>query len=163
MSRSLHPASRRYLKNLRSPWKIGLFFLGRLPTAWWWGIRVGQIDLQRAEVLLPYNWRSKNPFRSIYFAAQAGAAELSTGILLQLALQGRPPTSMLVVDLKMEFLKKASATLTFSCEDGAKVFETVETALDTGEPQTLTLLSTGRLPDGEVASRMWITWSVKKR
>jgi len=127
------------------------------------GIRVVSYDAQHAVVHLPYGWRSQNPFRSIYFAAQCAAAELSTGLLALGALEGKPPTSMLVLHVEAEFLKKAAGTLLFSCEEGPVVADVVQKTVETGEAQTLRMCSTGRLPDGSEAARVWITWSFKRK
>jgi len=127
------------------------------------GLRVVVLDPKRAVVRLPYGWRSQNPFRSIYFAAQCAAAEMSTGLLALAALEGRAPVSMLVVRLEAEFLKKAADTLLFTCEQGEVIAQVVQTAVETGEPQTIRVLSVGTLPDGTEVARAWITWSFKKK
>ncbi len=146
-----------------SPWKMRIFFLTKLPSAWFMGIKVKRFDQNRSEVLLPYSWWSKNPFKSTYFAAQCAAAELSTGLLCMVALQEEVPISMLVSDVKAMFVKKASDTLTFTCEDGQKVVECVQKALETKAPQVILMRSIGRLPDGAIASEVEITWSFKVR
>jgi Domain of unknown function (DUF4442) len=146
-----------------SPWKMRLFFLTKLPSAWFMGISVKTFNAERSEVLLPYSWWSKNPFKSTYFAAQCAAAELSTGLLCMIALQEQPPISMLVSDVSAKFLKKASDTLTFTCEDGQKVAECVQKAIETKEPQVIRMRSVGRLPDGVIASEVEIVWSFKLR
>jgi Domain of unknown function (DUF4442) len=150
-----------YLKNLNSPWRMRLYLLLKLPAAWFMGIGVRSCTEQRAVVRLPYGWRSQNPFRSIYFAAQCAAGELSTGILGQLALREMPPMSMLVTRVEAEFYKKADKALLFTCEDGAAIAEAVLQARQTGEARTIRAESTGRLPDGTEAARVWITWSFK--
>src|SRR5690606_10376148 len=91
--------------------RMRLFLLWKLPAAWFMGISVRACDGGQAVVKLPYGWRSQNPFRSIYFAAQCAAGELSTGVLALTHLQGKPPVSMLVTRVEAEFLKKASDTL----------------------------------------------------
>jgi hypothetical protein len=70
---------------------------------------------------------------------------------------------MLVVDVKAEFFKKASTTLLFTCEQGKDVANTIQQALQTGQAHTLTMISTGRLPDGAEAARVYITWSFKAK
>lgn len=152
-----------YLKNLNSPWRMRLYLLWQLPSAWFMGIGVRSCTEQRSVVSLPYGWRSQNPFRSIYFAAQCAAGELSTGILGQLALRAAPRMSMLVTHIEAEFYKKADKTLLFTCEDGAAIAETVRKAAETGEAMAIRAESTGRLPDGTVASKVWITWSFKAK
>ena len=159
----LLPAARKYLRDIRSPWKLKLYFLKNLPSALWWGIRVKSAAPERAEATLPYSWRTQNPFKSIYFAAQCGAGELSTGILANLARLGQGNISMLVLEQKAEFVKKANTLTTFTCDEGLQVFETVQKAVETGEPQVITMTSTGRNTSGEAVSRIYITWSFKVR
>ncbi|MBK9014981.1 MAG: DUF4442 domain-containing protein [Saprospiraceae bacterium] len=127
------------------------------------GISVKRASVESTEVTIPYNWRTRNPFKSIYFAALAGTGELSTGVMANLARMSGGDVSMLVLEQRAEFLKKASSTITFTCEDGAKVFETVKSAVDTNQPQTLTMLGTGRNDQGEVVARVFITWTFKLR
>lgn len=140
-----------------------LFLLRKLPAAWFMGIRVRSCDLEKCVVQLPYGWRSQNPFRSTYFAAQCAAGELSTGLLAMAHLQGKPSVSMLVTNIEADFLKKASETLTFTCSDGAALEAAIQKALDTGEAQTFQAESIGRLPEGVEAARVRITWSFKNR
>jgi hypothetical protein len=160
---SLSANALRYLRNIRSPWKLLFYFLKNLPSAWWWGIRIKSVSPERAEVTLPFNWRTKNPFHSIYFAAMVGAGELSTGVLANLARFGKGNLSMLVLRQEAEFLKKASSAVTFSCEDGLKVQAAVQKAVESGEPQTVTMLSTGRNEKAEEVARVLITWTFKAR
>jgi len=159
----MSPQAKKYLQDLQVSWKLKLYFLKNLPSAWWWGFRVKSASAERTEVTIPFNWRTQNPFKSIYFAALAGAGELSTGVMANLARMSGGNVSMLVLEQRAEFLKKANATITFTCEDGAKVFETVSLAAATQQPQTLTMLGTGRNPQGEVVAKVYITWTFKLR
>ena len=127
------------------------------------GIRLRSCDGNTAIVSLPYGWRSQNPFRSTYFAAQCAAGELSTGILAMAILQELPPVSMLVTHIEANFLKKASQTLLFTCEDGPAMSKLIQECLDSGEGRTFRAQSIGRLPDGTEAVRVWITWSFKAK
>lgn len=159
----LPPAAQKYLLDIRSSWKLKLYFLKNLPSALWWGIRVKSATPESSEVTLPFSWRTQNPFRSIYFAAQCGAGELATGILANMARLGRGNISMLVLDQKAEFVKKADTLTTFTCHQGRAVFETVQKAIATGEPQIITMTATGANASGEVVSRIFITWTFKVR
>ncbi|MCB0530602.1 MAG: DUF4442 domain-containing protein [Lewinellaceae bacterium] len=152
-----------FLQLINTPWKMRLYLWGKLPAAAFMGIRVLQCSEEQATVQLPYGWRSQNPFRSIYFAAQCAAGELSTGLLGLAALQGKPPVSMLVLNVEAAFLKKAATTLRFICLDGAKVESVVQNALKGDVAQTIRMESIGYLPDGTEAARVWITWSFKKK
>ena len=157
----LPPVAKKYLSNIRSGWKLRLYFLKSLPSAWWWGIKIKSVQPERCEIILPYSWRTKNPFQSIYFAAQAGAGELSTGILANVARLGKGNISMLIVKQKATFMKKANSTTTFTCEDGLLTQEAVRQAIETNLPQTATMLSTGRNAQGEIVSTVQLTWSFK--
>ena len=100
--------------------------------------------------------------KSIYFAALAGAAELSTGALCQLALAGKGSFSMLVVDFRAEYSKKANTKILFTCEQGAELFSLIDT-LKPGETNQLTMLSIGKNKAGEEVARFFITWSFKRK
>jgi hypothetical protein len=147
-----------------SPLKMRAFFLAKLPLALFAGLKVKSLTRDRCEVVVPRGWRSTNPFRSTYFAAQSMAAELSTGALVMLATEGAvAPVAMLITDMRATFEKKASADAVFTCDDGAKAFAAVAETLRTGEGVTAEMESVGRMADGTVVSRIYFTWSVKKR
>lgn len=150
-----------FLRRANTSWKMRLFLLWKLPSAWFMGIRVHSCDLETCVVALPYSWRAQNPFRSTYFAAQCAAGELSTGLLGLAHLQGKPPVSMLVTHIEADFFKKADKTLLFTCADGPVLDAVVQKAIHTGEAQTITAQSIGTLPDGLEAARIRITWSFK--
>lgn len=100
----------------------------------------------------------------MYFAIQAMAAEMSTGLLASgQVYQRNPAVSMLVVGLEAQFVKKAIDKISFSCADGEAIANAVETAISTGESVTVKAQSTGRNENGEVVSEFWITWSFKTR
>ncbi|MBU6342092.1 MAG: DUF4442 domain-containing protein [Bacteroidetes bacterium] len=152
-----------FLRYLNQPLRFSFYLLLKLPAAWFMGMRVRTCDEKRAEVALPYHWRSQNPFKSTYFAAQCAAGELSTGLLGLVALQDKPPVSMLVTEVRAEFYKKADKTLIFTCSQGDEVAACVTRALANGTGETIVLESSGTLPNGELASRVWITWSFKAK
>jgi Domain of unknown function (DUF4442) len=147
------------LQDFNSPMKIWVWLLVKLPAAWFMGIRIKSVTAAQAQVSLPYAWRSQNPYKSIYFAAQCAAAELSTGVLATTALEGRGKISMLVSDVEAKFMKKANTRTIFTCTQGQEVFDTVERAIKTGQAQSLQMISTGVQATGEVVSVTKITWT----
>ena len=158
---ALHPKGEKFIKDLLNPIKQSFFMFLRLPGAWFFGMKVTEINEHRAVVTLPYGWRSQNPFRSIYFAAQCAAGEMSTGVLAMLALQGQPKTSMLVSEIRSEFTKKANTLTTFTCENGQEIMNTVQKAIETKEAQTFMATSIGRNKDGDIVSKVYLTWTFK--
>ncbi|MEQ1746773.1 MAG: DUF4442 domain-containing protein [Saprospiraceae bacterium] len=151
------------LEQINSPWRMRFFMWWKLPAAAFMGLSIASCSAKQAVVRLPYRWRSQNPFRSTYFAAQCAAAEMSTGLLALVALDGKEPVSMLIVGIEAEFLKKVAGTLLFTCNAGQEIADAVQRAVDSGEPKMLRVLSVGMLPDGTEAARIWVTWSFKKR
>jgi hypothetical protein len=136
--------------------------LFKLPSAIFWRLKIKKLDKSSCEVSIPYFWRSQNPFKSIYFAALAGAAELSTGALCQLSMAGKGKVSMLVVDFRAEYHKKADQLITFSCNQGQEL-EAIIDQLQPGESNKLTMISTGINKEGEMVARFYVTWSIKKK
>lgn len=157
-------AQKKFRRKILYPPAFRLYLLMQLPSALFSGIRVRELTKERSVVTVPYKWLTKNPFRSVYFASQSMAAEMSTGVLAMMALQGLPsPVSMLVLDMKAEFVKKASSRISFTCEDGAAIFSAVAKAAADNEPVTVTARSTGTTADGTVISNFFITWTFKTK
>ncbi len=154
----------RFRRRMLNPFLMRGFMFAKLPLGLFSGMRLRSVDVDRCTTTVPYGWRSTNPFRSIYFAAQSMAAELSTGALAMMAVELAPASvAMLITGLESSFTKKANAEVTFTCEDGAKLFAAVRETLETGEPATTRVETVGRMPDGTEVSRFVFTWSFKKR
>ena len=128
------------------------------------GLRVRHLDEHKTITSVPFKNVNKNPFRSIYFAVQCMAAELSTASACLLAIQGiKPSVALIVVEVKAQFIKKADGRIFFTCEDNQKAFQAVRECVDSGESRTVTMETTGRLKDGSVVTSAQITWSFKQR
>lgn len=152
----------KVLNILRSNWKFRFFLLKDLPSLFFWGIKIRSIDSEKAEIILPYSWRTKNPFRSIYFSALAGAAELATGLLVLQAVEGKN-MSFLVVGTKGSFMKKATTKTIFVCDEAKQIKEAIEKAISTGEGEVFTLKSSGYNSQNELIAEFEFTWSVRLR
>lgn len=158
------PAAEAVRANVTSPMKMRAFLGAKLPLALFAGLKVTELTADACSVTVPYGWRTQNPFRSTYFAAQAMAAEMSTGALGLALVQSAPkPVSMLIVGMTADFSKKADRTLTFRCTDGPAVTDAFRKALETGEGTKVTCHAVGTLPDGTVASTFTFTWSFKRK
>jgi acyl-coenzyme A thioesterase PaaI-like protein len=144
-------------------WKFQFFLLQKLPAAWFMGIRITSLQAGSAQAQLPFRWRSQNPFRSTYFAAQMAAAEMSTGILVMYHLQENPPISMLVTRTEANFTKKATEKLTFTCNQGEEIAACVQRILAKDEGEELRLKSVGTLPNGDVAGEFVFVWTLRKK
>lgn len=150
------------IRNLATSWKLKLFMLQKLPLAFVAGLKVMSIDQNQAQVRIPYKYLNINPFKSMYFAAQAMAAELSTGILALAAVQdSESKISMLVLNMQAAFTKKATTAIIFSCNEGEAISKAVNQAKQSGEGQTITVTSKGYDKRNEFVSEFQFTWTFK--
>lgn len=157
------PAVKADIATINNGWKLRAFQWKNLPTAVWWGLKVKTFSPYRTVVEVPYTWRTTNPFKSIYFAALAGAAELTSGLIAGLIIRHTKRVSMLVTHVNIDYVKKANSTTTFVCDEGIKLIEGIETAIRTGEGIQVIVNSDGKRADGEVVVRFSLTWSFKKK
>src|SRR4051812_35548878 len=93
-------------RRMLQPWNFKLYTLARLPLGWASGMSLKELDDARCVVSLPGGWRTQNPFRSAYFAAQAMAAEMSTGAPAMVLTQGAGDVAMLVREIGATFTRK---------------------------------------------------------
>jgi hypothetical protein len=157
-------AANRFREQLKSPLKFRIFLLTRMPVALLSGLFIRQLDAQACVVSIPYKRLTQNPFRSVYFASQSMAAEMSTGILAMAAIQGYQPTvSMLVTRVEGIFHKKAAERIYFTCRDGERLRNEVRQAVETGSSVQIEVQSEGRLKDGTHVSTFHINWSFKQK
>ncbi|WP_339864994.1 DUF4442 domain-containing protein [uncultured Algoriphagus sp.] len=158
----LKPEALAYQRKMSNPLYFWFGMLAKLPSAIFWKFRIKELDGEKCVVTIPYSWRTQNPFKSIYFAAMAGAAELSTGALCQLAISGLGKYSMLVVDFRAEYFKKANQKITFTCLQGQELFRILE-SLQQNDTGKLTMVSSGKNPQGEEVAKFYVTWSFKRK
>ena len=158
------PIDEKLRKQISSRWQLPFYMGFKLPLGLFAGLRVDQLDTEKCLVSVPYGWRSQNPFRSIYFAAQSMAAEMSTGAIAMLATKSASKSvAMLITNMEAEFVKKANKRTTFTCTQGLEIFQSVEQAVQTGEPQKCTVETIGTMADGTIVSTFKFTWSFKAR
>ncbi len=157
------PAQAAFRQQVLNPFKLRLFMLQKLPMAWLAGLRLVALTPEAATVTVPFKYLTQNPFRSIYFACLAMAAELASGMLAMLHTQGGGPVSMLVVGLEADFSKKATGLVSFGCADGAAIAQAVAESRATGEGRTVQATATGTDAAGDVVARFRITWSFRAK
>ena len=153
-----------FIQLVKHPIKFRLFLLMKLPSAFFSGVRVREMDRTKCVVTVPYKWFSQNPFRSTYFACLSMAAEMSTGVLALACLNKRnPPVSMLVVKVESQYYKKATGVTWFTCYAGDDLRQIIDEAVQSGEGKIIRVQSTGKNNLGELVAEFWITWSFKAK
>jgi len=156
----MNPNFKQFSALISNPISFRFFLFQKLPAAFFAGLRIAHFDANTCTVKIKYSWFSQNPFKSIYFAVEAMAAEMCSGMLAFGQVYKRnPKISMLVVKMEVNFIKKATGTILFSCEDGAAINESIET----GEGKTIVSMSKGKNSANETVAEFLITWSFKAK
>lgn len=144
------------------PSQINTFLLFKLPAAYFTGVRLKSISETSCVTSAKHRWINQNPFKSMFWAVQGMAAELSTGAMVMSNIKDSGSSiSMLVANNKASFTKKARGRITFTCNDGDLIKEAIKTTLKTGEGQTCWMKSEGRDAEGDVVSKFEFEWTVK--
>ncbi len=147
-----------------TPSSITFYTLFKLPAAYFTGVRVKSIEDSQCTVRVRLNWMNKNPFRSMFWAVQGMAAELSTGVLIMQSLRQKSIiASMLVVENKATFSKKAVGLITFTCLQGKAVSEIITAAIEENAPKQIWLDAKGYDQDGDEVSSFSFLWSIKPK
>jgi hypothetical protein len=142
--------------------KFNTFTFFKLPSAWWCGVRLKHIDNNKAIVSVKHRWVNQNPFRSMFWAVQGMAAELSTGAMMIAQIEeSKQKISMLVANNNASFTKKATGRITFTCEDGHLIKDAIDKTVATGEGQTIWMKSVGINEDGVIVSTFNFEWTIK--
>ncbi|MDT0552725.1 DUF4442 domain-containing protein [Urechidicola vernalis] len=138
--------------------------MAKLPSAYLSGVRLKSISDSEVVAKVKFRWINQNPFKSLYWATQGMASELTTGIIVmrEIAESGKR-ISMLVTKQQGEFLKKAKGTILFSCVDTDMVKTAIAQSIATGKGQQIILVSKGVDEAGDTVSSFSYEWSIKLR
>ena len=160
----MNSSQQKFFKLANHPFKFRMYLLFKLPAAFFSGIKVKEINEERCVTSVPYKWLTQNPFRSVYFASLAMAAEMSTGATaLSNVYERKPPVSMLVTKMEATYYKKATGTIFFTCEQGKEIASIIDEAVATGEGKSIIAKSTGKNKSGEIVAEFLFTWSFKTK
>ena len=154
----------KFQKLVNNPFLFRLYLLQKLPLAYIAGIRVKELSTEKAITTVKFSWLTQNPFRSMYFACLAMAAEMSTGLLvINGVYNSKPAISMLIVKNQAIYNKKAIGKITFICVDGNIVNEAVNKAKTSGESVEINTTSIGKDEAGDIVAEFIFTWSMKAK
>ena len=147
---------------MKSPFQYNIYTFFKLPSVWWCGIRVKSVNEKSCLIGVKHRWINQNPFKSMFWAVQGMAGELSTGLLLSNEIEiSKRKFSMLVLNNKANFSKKATGKILFTCDQGSEIRESINLAISSGEPQTIWLNSSGIDSSGDVVSKFSFQWTLK--
>jgi len=146
-----------------TPNQINKWMLFKLPAAWLTGVRISSISDTKCEVKVRFKWINQNPYRSMFWAVQGMAAELTTGMLLTKSIQeSNTNISMLLVGNKSNFYKKAVGKIKFICDQGETAKELIDLTKKNITHKAW-LKAKGFDETGDMVSEFDFEWSCKKR
>lgn len=145
-----------------TPSKLNTFLMFKLPAVYFCGIRAKFIDDKKCIVKVKHRWINQNPFKSMFWAVQGMAAELTTGAMLSTKIrESGKNISMLVANNNANFSKKATGIITFVCTEGYLIDKAIIKAIETEEGQTIWLNSIGTNTEGVQVSSFNFEWTIK--
>ena len=144
--------------------KYTFFLLFQLPSAFFCGVRLKYLDSLKSIVSINHSWFNKNPFKSIFWAAQGMAAELTTGSIIKNAIkESGVNVSYLVVENKSSFYKKATGKIIFECNQGKELQDLFNSFDKDNNKAIIELKSIGTDSNNIKVSEFSFTWSLKVR
>ena len=145
-----------------TPKRVNLFMLLKLPLAYIGGVRVKTLSEEQATVKITHKWMNQNPFKSMFWAAQGMAAEMSTGVLVMKAIEdSKEDVSMLITHQEASFYKKATGEILFTCKGGNEISKAIKMSKINKEGQVVQLITEGKNENGVVVSKFSFEWSLK--
>lgn len=143
---------------------LNLYLFKNLPSAYFCGVRVYALGTDYCTVRVKHRWFNQNPFNSMYFAVQNMAAELTTGALVMRGIkESNKKISMLVLNQKSQFTKKAQGMITFKCTDGDLIKEKINEAVNSKDGISFWVRSEGYDEKGDRVGVYEFEWTVKAK
>lgn len=144
-----------------TPSRLNIFTFFSLPSVWWCGVRITKIEANFCEAKVMHSWINQNPFKSIFWAVQGMAAELTTGVLIMQAIkQHGLKVSMLVLNNRANFSKKARGKIVFNCDPKQLINKAFKGLLKGEKTQTFWLTSKGVDHNGNTVSSFEFEWTL---
>lgn len=143
------------------------FSLLRIPLIAFLGPRVELINEQRVDISIPLGYRSKNHLGCMYFGALAAGADLALGYMAFREFHKRNlRLEIIFKNFQADFIKRAKADVTFTCEQGDALRAMIEDCLQTTERITRefeVIATTPSLTGSEPIARFRMGLSMKNR
>ena len=147
-------------RGLLKPLRFRFFTLISMPSAAFVGLKVDEVSEDSCQISVKGGWRSQNPFKTMYWAAQGMAAELATGatpFAISRAYSGK--IRMFVIGTDVKFVKQAKGRIKFICEDAGKARAAIEESEISGKSVNCVMHAKGIDSDGDVVSDWKFEWN----
>jgi acyl-coenzyme A thioesterase PaaI-like protein len=154
------------LKRIKETLKIRVFGFVKIPLIWLVSPSVIDVGVERTEIVIPLNRRTKNHLNSMYFGALAIGADLAGGVLfMNLMAEAGIKASFVFKDMSAQFLKRADGDVHFVSLSGKDVQALIKRVVESPERQETTVVITATVPKKygeEPVAIFHLTLSVKR-
>lgn len=158
----MNPSFNKFKSIITNPILFKFFLFQKLSSAFFAGLSIHHFDAESCVVRIKLSWFNQNPFNSMYFAVEAMAAEMCSGMLaFSQVYQRSPKVSMLVEGMEATFLKKATGVILFSCDQGKEIELAIQEAIKTGESSKISCTSIGKNSEGIIVAEFNMHWTFK--
>ena len=158
----MNPSFNKFKSIITNPILFKFFLFQKLSSAFFAGLSIHHFDAESCVGRIKLSWFNQNPFSSIYFAVEAMAAEMCSGMLaFSQVYQRSPKVSMLVEGMEATFFKKATGVILFSCDQGKEIELAVQEAIKTGESSKISCTSIGKNSEGIIVAEFNMHWTFK--
>jgi hypothetical protein len=158
----MNPSFNKFKSIITNPILFKFFLFQKLSSAFFAGLSIHHFDAESCVVRIKLSWFNQNPFNSMYFAVEAMAAEMCSGMLaFSQVYQRSPKVSMLVEGMEATFFKKATGVILFSCDQGKEIELAVQEAIKTGESSKISCTSIGKNSEGIIVAEFNMHWTFK--
>ena len=155
------------LARLRETLYVRALTAAKIPLIAWLRPVVEELSDERCVVRIPLRRRARNHIDSMYFGALCTGADCAGGLIaMRLIQQGSGRVQFVFKDFAATFLKRAEGDVLFTCEDGDRVRELVDSAERSGERVEETVRVTATVPDklgDEPVAEFELTISLKRK
>jgi len=135
-----------------------------MPLGAFAGLQIVSVNPESCTVRLPGGWRTQNPFKTTYWAAQGMAAEMATGVIpIAYVRASEVPIRMILAGTEAAFTKRCKTDSRFEHQAGQIVLEAMSETLRTGRSVECLLESKGYDEAGDCVSSWFFKWSFRAR
>ena len=158
---------KKYLSLLNKPtWILRIFSFKKVPMIFYTKPWIQSLSLNRIEVVVPLNRKTKNHLNSMYFGALCVGADVAGGFLALSIIQNKKKNvSIIFKDFKAEFLKRPENNVHFYCEDGQIINEAIDQAISTSKRCNVSIAINAKVPiiDLDPVAKFSLTLSLKSK
>jgi hypothetical protein len=131
----MHP-----FETVKETLKVRVFGFLKIPLIWYVAPSVVSVGVDRTEIVIRLNRRTRNHLNSMYFGALAIGADLAGGLLfMNLSKKAAVDASFVFKDMTAQFLKRADGDVHFVSSSGQRVQDLVDRVRQSPDRQETTV------------------------